>query len=353
VLIGFKPAVDAYNIAKGKKQEKGQSLDPLAELTVMKEVEMFAESIPGVIIQLMAIANGGGDVAAWVSIMVSALTTGYGGAVISYDWDTDPEKREQVPDFYGYVPSNPRQRSLVFVTMVLFGAGMLMIRCLTIVLLGMIGMSWALAYIGLDLGLYLAVKMLRGDFWYWVPLGGNAEIVSSIVARILVKVITDFTSIVQFRHPYELGGMYWSFGFVLTMVSLPVAITVYAEQIGATSVVNLAWRLLYILIPSTLVMFGVFFINIEKEYRHTFYSTERGKELTIRSFTDSIEDVTKAHNSIKKSKHLWMSLEEEVRSWVESNWSRWEDEKPKWLDENMKAKIPVKWIPTKEAQSKE
>ena len=110
VLIGFKPAVDAYNIAKGKKQEIGQSLDPLAEMTFMKAIEMFAESIPGVIIQLMAIATGGGDVAAWVSVVVSALTTGYGGAVISYDWDTDPERREQTPDFYGYVPSNQRQR---------------------------------------------------------------------------------------------------------------------------------------------------------------------------------------------------------------------------------------------------
>ena len=164
MLIGFKPAVDAYNIAKGKKQENGQSLDPLAEMTYMKGIEMFAESIPGVIIQLMAIATGGGDVAAWVSVVVSALTTGYGGAVISYDYDTDPEKREQTPDFYGYVPSNPRQRSLVFVTMVFFGGGMLMIRCLTIVVLGMMGMRWALVYIGLDLGLYLAVKMFRGDF---------------------------------------------------------------------------------------------------------------------------------------------------------------------------------------------
>ena len=230
VIIGFKPAVDAYNIAKGKKQENGQSLNPLAEMTFMKAIEMFAESIPGVIIQLMAIATGGGDVAAWVSVVVSALTTGYGGAVISYDYDTDPEKREQIPDFYGYVPSNPRQRSLVFVTMVLFGSGMLMIRCLTIVLLGMIGLKWTLAYIGLDLGLYLALKILREDFWYWVPLGGNAEVVCSIIARVCVKIITDFTSIVQFRHPNELGGMYWAFGFVLTMGSLPVVITIYELQ---------------------------------------------------------------------------------------------------------------------------
>ena len=30
------------------------------------------------------------------------------------------------------------------------------------------------------------------------------------------------------------------------------------------------------------------------------------------------------------------------------NWSRWEDNKPKWLDENMRAKIPVEWIPQPE-----
>ena len=34
VLIGFKPAVDAYNIAKGKKQENGQSIDPLTEMSL-------------------------------------------------------------------------------------------------------------------------------------------------------------------------------------------------------------------------------------------------------------------------------------------------------------------------------
>ena len=227
-----------------------------------------------------------------------------------------------------------------------------MIRCLTIVLLGMIGMNWALAYIGLELVLFLAVKIFRGDFWYWLPLGGNAEIVSSIVARILVKLVTDFTSIVHFRHQYELGGMYWSFGFVITMASLPVAITIFASQGGAASVVSLAWILFYILISSTVVMFCIFFINIEKKYRHTFYSTERGNDLSIRKFRESKEDASKAHFIFKRSKHHWKSIEEEARSWVQSNWSRWEEEKPKWLDENMKARIPVEWIPTREARNK-
>jgi hypothetical protein len=209
ILIGFKPAVDAYRVAKGEKQEAGQALDALTELTFMKGIEMFAEAIPGVIIQLMAIAESKKDVAdaAWVSLIVSALTTGYTSATISYDYDTDPVKREQVPDFYGYVPANPTKRSIIFVAMMFFGACMLVIRCLTIVVLGLLGGRWVTLYIGADMLLYLLVKVLRGDFWYWIPAGGNTEILSSIVGRLLVKVVTDFTSIVQFRHPNEVGGM--------------------------------------------------------------------------------------------------------------------------------------------------
>ena len=47
MLIGFKPALDAYRVASGAEQEKGQILDPVTEMTCMKGIEMFAESIPG------------------------------------------------------------------------------------------------------------------------------------------------------------------------------------------------------------------------------------------------------------------------------------------------------------------
>jgi hypothetical protein len=229
ILIGFKPAVDAYRVATGSKQEVGTALDPMLEMTCMKMIEMFAEAIPGVIIQLMAIATSNKEVgtSAWLSVAVSAITTGFASATISYDWDTDPARRELAPDFYGYIPANASKRTLVFVSMLLLSAGMLLIRCATIVLLGLIGGSWAFLYIGADLGLYLLVKILREDFWYWAPLGGKAEIVSSILLRVLVKIVVDFTSIVHFRHPNEVGGAYSLFGLLLTMVSLQVSIYIY------------------------------------------------------------------------------------------------------------------------------
>jgi hypothetical protein len=189
ILLGYKPAVDAYRVATGAKQEVGTAFDPMLEMTYMKGSEMFAEAIPGVIIQLMAIATSDKAVgtSAWLSVAVSAITTGFASATLSYDWDTDPVKREHTPEFYGYIPAKASNRTVVFVSMLLFTAGMLLIRCTTIVLLGLMGGSWAILYIGADLGLYLLVKILRGDFWYWIPFGGNKEIVSSILIRGLIR----------------------------------------------------------------------------------------------------------------------------------------------------------------------
>ena len=312
----------------------------------MKGAEMFAEAIPGVIIQLMAIATNDGEVAdaAWVSLIVSALTTGYASATISYDFDTDPVKREQVPDFYGYVPANPTKRSIIFVSMMLFSACMLVIRCMTIVVLGLLGGTWVSLYVGADMLLYLLVKVFRGDFWYWIPAGGNVEIVSSIVGRLLVKVVTDFTSIVQFRHPNEVGGMYWMFGFVLTMGSLPIAIVVAEKGDVAEDRLTFAWRVVGTVIPCTVVLLAFFFFNIEKNYWVTFYSWQRGKDLTVKKFREG-SDAGKANYTFLTSKHHWKAIEGEVRAWVETNWERWEEEKPKWFDDAMRARVPVEYIP--------
>jgi hypothetical protein len=347
ILIGFKPAVDAYRVAKGEKQEAGQATDALTELSAMKMVEMFAEAIPGVIIQLMAIATNDGVVsdAAWVSLSVSALATGYASATISYDFDTDPVKREQVPDFYGYVPANPTKRSIIFGSMMFFSAGMLVIRCMTIVVLGLLGGKWVSLYVGADMLLYLLVKILRGDFWYWMPVGGNAEILSSIVSRLLVKVVTDFTSIVQLRHPNEAGGMSWMFGFLLTMGSLPIATLVAERGDVAEEKLKLAWTVGGFCTPFSLTCFIVFFINIERKYCATFFTLQRGKDLTVKSFKAGNDDAAKAAYTFQMSRHHWKSIEDEVRVWVMTNWDRWEEEKPKWFDDAMRARVPVEYIP--------
>ena len=70
------------------------------------------------------------------------------------------------------------------------------------------------------------------------------------------------------------------------------------------------------------------------------------------SFREGSDEV-KTMFSFGRSKHHWISIEEEVRAWVEANWERWMEEKPKWLDEGMRARIPVEYIPTAAGRSKE
>jgi hypothetical protein len=62
------------------------------------------------------------------------------------------------------------------------------------------------------------------------------------------------------------------------------------------------------------------------------------------------DDSTKAKYTFKYSKHHWISIEDDVKTWVIENWEKWEEEKPDWFDDNMKKRVPIEYIPTGEAK---
>jgi len=105
VLSGIKPGVDAMRVASGAEQNEHNAVDPAVELTVTRGAELVCEAIPGSILQFtaaMRVLQGGKRVSniAVGSIVISALTTGYSSACISYDYDVDPKKRRDVPDVF-------------------------------------------------------------------------------------------------------------------------------------------------------------------------------------------------------------------------------------------------------------
>jgi len=59
-----------------------------------------------------------------------------------------------------------------------------------------------MAFVGGEIFLYLALKVLRGDFFWWMKVDGALAIVGSFFERIIVKVIADYTGCLHFRHPY-------------------------------------------------------------------------------------------------------------------------------------------------------
>ena len=141
VLMGLKTAIDAYRVAAGVKEEVGETFDLETEMIFTKAIELFAEAIPGVIIQLLAImtANHDNTAAAWSSLGASALSAGFISATVSYDFDTDPKKRQETPTYYGYIPASAKKRTLVFVLLLLISANLLVFRCSALVLLELSG----------------------------------------------------------------------------------------------------------------------------------------------------------------------------------------------------------------------
>jgi hypothetical protein len=103
VLCFLKAPVDAYRVASGQKQQQGDPLDPFSMLLFGKVTEMVGEAIPALILQsaiLMAIADP--SMVAVVSIVFSCLAIAYTSTTIAYDTETNPTKRRNNPEFYGY-----------------------------------------------------------------------------------------------------------------------------------------------------------------------------------------------------------------------------------------------------------
>ena len=65
-------------------------------------------------------------------------------------------------------------------------------------------------FVGGEMVFYLAYKIVRRDFMYWIQAEGVMDFIFSLISRVTVKVIVDFSGCLQFRHPYELGGTAFS-----------------------------------------------------------------------------------------------------------------------------------------------
>jgi hypothetical protein len=112
VLCFLKAPVDAYRFISGQKQQQGDFVDPLAMLMIGKALEMVLEAIPALILQsaiLMAIADR--SMVTVVSIIFSCLAIAYTSTTIAYDLETDPTKRRNNPEFYGYTRLPPSTRT--------------------------------------------------------------------------------------------------------------------------------------------------------------------------------------------------------------------------------------------------
>ncbi|GMH55451.1 hypothetical protein TL16_g01910 [Triparma laevis f. inornata] len=368
IVMGMKAAADAYRVASGAEHEKDTAMDPMTELTVNKLIEMFAESIPGIIIQTSAIIselNSGVPTSsmAYISLLFSTLTTGFVSATLSYDYDTDPKKRAANPEFYGYVPDDARKRAVLFVTMTLMSSNQVLIHGILVVILGSIARSYALYYLVGNMLLYFFYKAVRGDLRHWIPINGLTGSSLSVLLRLLIKFVVDFTGCIQFRHPYDVGGLYFTLNLFLPLIGLTAILAAgllketftgekeegegEGEEEGGSNEVTIKFitSLTVVLGTSLIILVGLFFALIDGEYRHTFFSVETGGQMTRRNFWDG-SDVMKSQ-VFGVHETLWAPIREKVEAWVKAGWNNWEEERPEWLTHDRKARVPREMIPMK------
>ena len=79
--------------------------------------------------------------------------------------------------------------------MVFISGAVLLTKSAALVIFGLVSRKLIVAYFVVDVGLYLLLKILRDDFYYWIPVDGFVGLLVSFLIRIIIKFIADFSSI--------------------------------------------------------------------------------------------------------------------------------------------------------------
>jgi len=293
---------------------------------------MVTESIPGTIIQAMAIVSTG-DFSATpvVSLTSSILTTAFISAQISHEWDASEEQRRKDPAFYGYLPSSLKWRGFTLLQLFLIAALNLAIRALSFVILAQRSTFTVMIVFGGELALYFVVKILRGDFQYWPPIYGVPGVLASIMARLVFKICVDWSSCAQLRHIQEVGGAFWSFTLLLTCA------------IGAFAALSHGDSTLTIIMGGScaglLVTFALFLASIERKYVATFFDARTASEFNADKFLNATTDENK-FAILAKNEKLWRNIRNDVKDWLAAGIPVWLEEQPTWLTDRYRSLIP-------------
>jgi hypothetical protein len=210
----------------------------------------------------------------------------------------------------------------------------------------LVGEKYFIRYFACDLGFYMVQKILRGDFYHWLPIDGIFSVFVSFLWRLIGKTIVDYTGVVQMRAAGELGGIYWTGNMLLAVLSPIAVVTFYyanAEPLHHVLEEKTAWLMVRSLCGAWLVFFLLFLKLMKKEYRTTFLSLETGNDWAMSFFLKGDTDVKRV-KPLRLNKNKWKKIRPDVRDFVVENWERWEEEKPDWFTEVWKSRIPDDWL---------
>mmetsp|Transcript_2382 Transcript_2382/g.4309 ORF Transcript_2382/g.4309 Transcript_2382/m.4309 type:complete len:531 (+) Transcript_2382:153-1745(+) len=359
VLTFIKPGADVYRVMTHQKHKTNALTDPTTEMIILRSVDLCTECVPGAVIQAMAFVDGQHSSVAVVSLISSLLTAAFISASISVEKDIGSECRLQTPHFYGLVNlKSNRQTAIVCVLLLLQSLCQLTAKSFAFALCSLEGFTTLAWYLSIDMSLAIIIKLVRRDFGYWVPApeSGLPRYLSSLLARIITKIVLDFTSCLVMRHPYEYGGAYYSF----TVLSTPLVCVYFGSRYlafieddevrASLSFVFTSEQVYGGLGALTVVQFASFaclLAVIERKYWATFLGTATATEHAVFMFQNSQHDLRKIQNTFEVHPSLWHQIEQDVRFWLNERLPIWIAESPPWFNDQVKAVVPENLVENK------
>lgn len=225
------------------------------------------------------------------------------------------------------------------------GALLLLVRSVSTAMLTFLGGRWLLAYLLGDLGLFLLYKIGRNDLLHWMRLDGKLAVFGAVIERTLVKILVDYTGVVQMRGAGEMGGAWWSFSMLVALIASFVATHVYyATEDDPVLEKQTAWIIVGGLSASWAIFFALFLGVMKKKYWGTFFSTKTGHEWVKDHFLQGASDERKMEIH-RLNRSLWREIRDEVKEWTLLEWERMEEEGAEWFNDALKGSVDDDMIP--------
>jgi len=276
------------------------------------------------------------------------MTTAFTSTTIAFDLDTSPRKRSHSPAFYGYIPDGHKARLKVFLLMFLIMIAHVTSTSMGVAFLFTTSLSSAYAYMVASMGVYLLYRMCRRDFHYWAPVEGTAGWFVSIIMRVVLKIITDFTGCIHLRHPYELGGLYYSLTLLQAQVGSAVFAKLYVDASEGDAEALTAETIYTVVATASITWacsYSLFFAHIKKGYAGSFIDTRSAIQFTVDSFNDPKASDHQKADVIGATRMYWRSIDDELCKLFAKKWTAWEQEKPEWFDKVWIAKLHDDMLP--------
>ncbi len=357
VLFCIKPGVNAYRVTKMTPAREGQIIDPLMEMNFTKGTELFFESIPTAVLQLtqLLMSSNAPTFFQLSSVATSIFSTAFISSMMTYDEDTSEKFRKGQPFFFGMIKDNIKDRGFTVILMTLYAAAHNFVTSLSISLLlshpstEQIPLFFTLS----TTALYLIYKSFLCDLLYWAPITEFwIHLTLSIITRIFSKLIVDFTGCMTLRHPFEVGGFTYFTTCILMQFWVWISATTYVSN-GTNNFVATSTLYLIIIVNQVVWLASILLLTLvtNRSYLNTFVSLKSGRQTLIDIFTDDDNTENKAF-IVNTSPRLWENkIGDEVKAWLASNWSHWEETKPSWFSPTWKAAIEDRFLPHKVIES--